>query len=388
MYRWSVCPGSVRESRGVENTSSSYARLGSAAHEVGERCLKGEKQPAEFLGQQIDLEDGGELIPVDQEMVEAVQVYVDTVRHVWAQAKASLTMGTVLIEHRFNLSTIYEGLFGTCDAVVFDAEARRLHVIDYKHGEGVRVDVWQNPQLMYYALGALTSAPKDWRIEEVVLTVVQPRAYHNDGPVRSYAMPAFELMEFAVDLADYAAATQDPDAPLVPGDHCRFCPAEAKCPKLQEHATAAFLEAMTGGEPTADNEGEYFSEWLEKLDAIEGFCKAVREAAYARALAGKPVPKWKLVAKEGRRAWVSPEQTIAFLKAKGVAEDDMLEPPKERELKTPAQMEKLDPFKGKANAAAKMELQSLAAKKSSGTTLVPESDPRPAYSSADEFEAV
>lgn len=388
MYRWSVCPGSVRECRGQENKSSEFARLGTAAHALGEHCLKNEQSPAEWLGKTVDADLEAPIL-VDEDMIEAVQVYIDTVRHVWADAKASLTTGSVLIEHRFDLSKVYPGLFGTCDAIVYDAARKRLTVIDYKHGQGVPVDVKANPQLTYYALGALMSAPAGWKIDEVVLCVVQPRCHHADGPVRTFSMPAYELMEFAVDLAEYAEATQKPDAPLVAGDHCRFCPAAAKCPLLQQRATEAFQTALIDAAPTADidEDGEYFGKWLPNLEVLEVFIKAVREAAYAHAAAGKAVPGWKLVAKESRRQWDSPEQVVAYLKSKKVPETEMYKPV-ELELKTPAQMEKLEPFKGKANAEAKKELQALAVKKSTGTVLVPEADSRPAYSAAEDFETV
>lgn len=43
--------------------------------------------------------------------------------------------------------------FGTADCVIIgDTD---LHVIDYKYGRGVRVEVGSNEQLMIYALGAV-----------------------------------------------------------------------------------------------------------------------------------------------------------------------------------------------------------------------------------------
>lgn len=382
-YRWSVCPGSVRLSAGVESRSSEYALLGTAAHELAAKCLEGEKNADEFLGTEIEVDKDGAkaTFEVDDEMAEAVQLYLDTCRQQWATAKATLPSGLVMIEHRFDLSSVHAGMFGTSDFAVVDVKNKTLYVTDYKHGAGKPVEVFDNMQLKYYALGVLMDMLKANReIEKVVLCIVQPRCYHRDGPVRTFEMEAWELIDYATELIEYAKATEDPNAPLVPGDHCGFCPAAATCPVLQARAEAAFDEAMAQMEGGVDTD---VAEWLPKLDTIEAFCSAVRSAAYAQASSGKKVMGYKLVEKQGRRKFIDEDAVRKFLKDRGVTEAEMHTPPK---LKSPAQVEKLEPFKGKAAKDAKEALQAFITTPKAGTALVPEDDPRPAYDAGADFE--
>ena len=39
-YRWIACPGSIRLSAGIPDTSSVFAEEGTAAHELCELCLR------------------------------------------------------------------------------------------------------------------------------------------------------------------------------------------------------------------------------------------------------------------------------------------------------------------------------------------------------------
>src|SRR5690606_23962457 len=137
MHRWSRCPGSVRLSEGLENRSSRYAEEGTAAHTLAEQCLRNGYTAARFVGKWIYPHDeslGRWLFdgPADgryeitDEMAEAVDVYLETVRDDYKPGM------DLLIEHRFNLDNVYKGLFGTSDAVLYDPETKLLRVYDYK----------------------------------------------------------------------------------------------------------------------------------------------------------------------------------------------------------------------------------------------------------------
>jgi hypothetical protein len=65
MHRWASCPGSVRLSKDMPNTSSKYAEEGTMAHELAEKLL---------TNQEVDLSQ------YEDEMVEAVKVYVDAIK--------------------------------------------------------------------------------------------------------------------------------------------------------------------------------------------------------------------------------------------------------------------------------------------------------------------
>lgn len=339
MYRWSACPGSVRLSAGVELASSSYAEEGTAAHAIAADCLE----------KGTDSDD------------EAVQTYLDEVR-------SRIEPGdTLQIEVRFDLSSVYPGCFGTGDAIVWKPKSKLLIVFDYKHGAGIPVSANANPQLRYYGLGALLQS--GYPADRVRLVIVQPRCDHGDGPVRFEEIDALDLLDFAADLKRFAQATESKDAPLVPGEHCRFCPAGKvqKCPAVKSKAQA--LAKMVFAPATSYDPAD-LARALDGREAMKAWLKNLDEFAYSEAEAGRPAPGYKLVAKMGRRKWREGAQgELAVLAPPGdEGEGDWYEP---RQLKSPAQLEKI-------KSAGKDLVKQFAIMESSGHVLVPEDDKRPA----------
>lgn len=366
MHRWSICAGSVRLASTVENRSSAYAAEGTVAHELAAEGLLG-RAPDSQLGTVRNCE--GFEIMVTQEMIDAVKLYLSVV-------EADRGQDDVLhVEQKFDLSKVYPGLFGTADAVIWKPAQKLLIVKDFKYGAGVPVDVKANPQLLYYALGALVQL--GYPARTVRTDIVQPRCPHPDGPVRSETIDAIDLLDFATDLIDYAKATEDENAPLVPGEHCRFCPAAGICPELHAKAQNSAVEIFSD---TAPYDPKRLAETLGWLPTLEAWIKSVREFAYAEAEAGRTPPGWKLVAKRAVRRWRS--EGAAALELDGLVKADELYEP--RALKSPAQIERLLP------KDQRKILEELTTKESSGHTLAPDSDSRPAVkeAAADAFSNV
>jgi hypothetical protein len=292
----------------------------------------------------------------DPEMLDAVRVYVGHVE--------SLN-GERWVEHRFDLSHVHPGLFGTADCVVYNPKTRALFVIDYKHGAGIPVEVVDNEQLMYYAFGALSTLKLD--VEKVVCTIVQPRCPHPEGPIRSWMFPLETLLDFGLDLVEFARRTEDPNAPLVPGEHCRFCPAAgANCTALQTQALAVAQQEFS---PLLSYDPAALAEALQKLPMLEAFVKQVRAFAYSEAEQGRCPPGWKLVQKRATRRWRSEDEAKSYLlETVKLTPDDILE----SALKSPAQIEKF------LSRDGKKALAELIVAESSGLTLAPEHDKREA----------
>lgn len=156
-HRWIACPGSIRTGAGIPNKSSRYADEGTAAHQLAERCLRDGSDAASHIGGIESVR--GVAHVVEEGMAEAVQVFLGIVRTHRAPGDA------LLIERRFDLSSIHPGMFGTNDACVISPSRRTLHVFDYKHGKGHAVEAAGNPQLRYYGLGALLNAAGGGGIE-------------------------------------------------------------------------------------------------------------------------------------------------------------------------------------------------------------------------------
>lgn len=363
MYRWSKCPGSVRQSAGIPNTSSAYADEGTDAHTLAAYCLNEGKDSASYVNMKMHLEGREFLVTAD--MAEAVEIYLATVRG--AEGKRH-------IEQRFDLSNVHPGCFGTADAVVWDKKSKLLTVIDYKHGAGIPVGVFNNLQLRYYALGALLSL--GYPAENVTLTIVQPRCDHPDGPVRSETIPALDLLDFAADLVAYAKATEAPDAPLHPGEHCRFCPAGKSnaCPEVKNKAQAI---AKTVFQPAMAYDPHELARCLDARETVKAWLKNLDEFAYAEAEAGRCPPGYKLVEKVARRKWRDEAEVIA-----AAGENNRHAIFEEPKLKSPAQLEKI---------VTKDWVAKFTVRESSGHVLVEESDKRPAVTrltAKDAFTAV
>lgn len=357
-----ACPGSIRLSAEVPDSQGSnqtfYAAEGTAAHALAELALKRNVEPDTFVG--IELEG----FVVDEDMAAYVKVFTDYVR--------GTPHAPRWVEKQFNLAALNPPapMFGTADFVGYDAPARILEVVDLKYGQGVVVNVNGNPQLRYYGLGALLSMDlKHFPVEKVKITIVQPRALHPNGPIRSEEISVEELVEFAGELLEAARATLKPDAPLHAGSHCRFCPASGRCPEQRNRAQLVAQSdfAVTDFKPPAPGllTPQQFSTMLGQLHILDDWMKAMRAHAQAMLERGEEVPGFKLVQKRATRKWADEDAAIAWLEAKGNVHEEIFE----MDLKSPAQIEKLV---GKKNLPPE-----LVVKVSSGTSMVPDSDPRP-----------
>jgi hypothetical protein len=200
------------------------------------------------------------------------------------------------IEHKFSLADLNPPgpMFGTADFVAYDAETHQLEVVDYKNGSGVVVEVKNNKQLRYYALGAALTTVKGQPIKSVKITIVQPRAGHPDGVIRSEIVDYVELIGFSNELMDAARATLEPDAPLHAGSHCRFCPAAATCPEqrnqVQALAQVAFEAMPLDVPPSPDSlPPDVFADILHKLPILEDWAKAMRAHALRELEEGRQI---------------------------------------------------------------------------------------------------
>lgn len=375
--RWMACPGSVRLERGVSAPpESDFAAEGTCAHFVAELCLTGKTTtPWDYVGKEFHG------VEVTEDMAEHVAVFVDYCR--------SLPYTQRWIEREFNLSALNppEPMFGTADFVRYDAASSTLEVVDLKYGRGVIVDAMENKQLMYYGLGVLLDLGVS--VDKVKLTIVQPRAEHGDGYIRSDEQDVLDIVGFAGELLQMAAETQRPDAKLAVGTHCRWCNAAGLCPeKAQQAQNVAMTEFSVMPEVTPPDPAllsdEAFNDVLSKIHLLEGFARAVWAHAEAKLHRGEPVPGWKLVQKRANRKWVDDTTVLNYFlqHPSGFTADDVCKPPT---LKSPAQMEKVQGI-GKNGIP-----DELITKESSGLTVVPVSDKRPAFTPTaadDEFDAL
>lgn len=361
--RWMTCGGSVALSAGLPNVSTSFAAQGTAAHFIAAEEQKTGRMDALCWRRLVAWVEGHE-INLDDELCEAVQEFLD-----WIKANEEET-DVAFVEQSFTpaMRKLDAEFGGSTDRVMWRARTRLLRVYDYKHGAGVPVDVDENKQLKYYALGALLTNPS-WNAEDVELVIAQPRCDHEQGRIRTYKFKAFDLVEYSADLVEAARKTREFGADLVPSKKaCKFCPAAGanKCPAIEKH-THALVAADFSPVGLEKYSKDQIAEFLRMAPLVESRISQVREFAYNRACAGEAFPGFKIVDKVARRHWTDEDTARAQF---GSVPGAMKEP----ELRSPAQVEKLI---GKKKFQQLVDVLGLVEKTSSGFTLAPVDDPRP-----------
>lgn len=346
--RWMNCPGSVAliKKAGFQETEEpDYRREGTAAHEACAHCLRQGIDAWEIVGEKFYNTE------VSVEMADAVQIFLDTVRPLMTET------AQVLIEHRIS-SPDHPLFYGTVDhAVIADS---LLAVSDFKYGQGVIVEVERNPQLMYYAYGILLQHPD---VTRVALRIIQPRGVHSDGPIRRWVVDADVIRSWATEELLPAMEATAVDETLTVGEHCRFCTAKLVCPML----SSIFLAAATASaKAVGDRTDVMVAQEYPLLAAAKLYIKAAEADTLTRLIEGRMKDNGvvKLVNKKADRVW-KPEASALFQNRFG--EKAMTVP----ELKSPAQMEKID-------AAAKKLVHEYAFTPQSGYTVASINDKRPA----------
>lgn len=369
--RWMACPASVSLSAGHEDEESDHAALGTAAHALAAYCLSSQTEPWTTIGTRIvgerfyppvcktPIPDGGHL--VDKEMADAVSEYVAFIDEKFP----GRNQGNSWIERKFHCPSIHKYFYGTSDftAIV----GRKATVVDYKHGAGIVVDAVENPQLMYYAAGVLEDLNAWDSVDEIELVIVQPRAFHYDGPIRSWTIGTAELVAWLEDklvpAMDLALASRDTKS----GEHCRFCPARfGACPQIMSDVDEMEELMKTigkDGEGAPKLTGEQLARFLDLGEVFKIARTAALKTATIRVQNGHKVPGWKLSKARSNREFKEGAEAAA---KKEFGADAYSQP----KLKSPAEFDKLP--KGKDFTAR------WAFKPDAGETLVPEDDARPA----------
>jgi hypothetical protein len=321
--RWLACPGSYGLNLIAEREESDYAKLGTAAHVLAAQCIVGKKDAWEYIGVGPDEETGYEIGYEDGQIdPDAVQSYVDTARKLIAGATkhgVEYTLGRNYRPNKF--------FWGTADLLALHED--QLIIADFKYGEGIAVGVEENPQLMYYAWGAINELydvdpPKDF---EMILMVIQPRSPIGE-PIKSWATTVGHITKWAQEtLLPGMDKIIAGDETLAQGEHCRFCDAKLICPLMQD----SFMQYdQPADQPLADAD-------LDKLYAmapqVRMFLSALEAKVFARLNEGATLENAKLVAKRTTRTWKD-GAAEALTEALG---DDAYT----RDLKSPAQVEKL-----------------------------------------------
>lgn len=340
------CPGSVALVQQMPpSPSSKYADEGTLLHDIISKVLdSGSMSPTDFIGFAYN---DSVLTPelIERKLVPALEAL--------AQIDPDGEM-EYAVESRVEFGDFLPNVFGSTDLV--GRIGKRAVVLDWKFGDGVAVEATENEQLMFYAAAAMRSPDLAWVFdgaEELELIIIQP-------PFTKRWVTTFDrIKEFERVLAQAVWTAKKLNAPLKAGDHCRWCAAKPICPVLTGAVERALMTQIK------DINAEQIGQYLEQADVIESWIEGVRALAQQMIEADVKVPGWKLVNKRPTRQWVDEAKAVEWMRNEGIA------PTVEKAI-TPAQAEK------ELKKSKKVLPQDLVVAVSSGSTLAPESDPRPA----------
>lgn len=215
-HRWLACPPSAVLEAGLPESSSAAAEQGTVAHGLAEWKLRRALHDAPTTRPFSDW--------IDAEMETLTDDYVAFIQERLRDVRATCADPTVLIEQRLDFSHVVPGGFGTGDCVIIAEPI--LQIIDLKYGQGVLVEAEHNPQLMLYALGALEAFGSLYEIDEVAVTIYQPRRAN----ISTWRVSVTELEAWAAEVVKPAAAlAASGDGDFASGEWCRFCKLSPTC---------------------------------------------------------------------------------------------------------------------------------------------------------------
>lgn len=355
-HRWLNCSPSARLEQEFEDRETEAAAEGTAAHALCEhklrRALKLQSRRKPISRYDCD------------EMDMHTDNYVQFVLETLSEARQHCPDPLINIEQRLDFSCYVPDGFGTGDCIIISDKT--MHVIDFKYGQGVLVDAEQNPQMMLYALGALRLFDSLYDIEDVAMTIYQPRREN----ISTWTISVADLKTWAEEeLIPRAKLAFEGKGDFMPGPWCTFCKASVKCRARAEEKLR--LAQYEFARPPLLTDAE-IEDILGKLDDLTRWAEEIKAYAQDAALNhGKQWHGYKVVEGRSVRKYTNEDAVVEAANTAGYY--DIFR----KTLLPITEMEKL---------MGKQEFQTilggLIVKPAGKPTLVPASDKRPAITSA------
>ncbi len=362
-HRWMNCTAAPRLEADAPDVETEFAQEGTLAHAYCAKKLKS------FLGLDTTAEDN-EIQALAKYHTGEMDEYTDTYKTIviekFNEARKHTSDAKLLVEVKLDFSTFIPDAYGTADAVIIADNV--IEIIDFKYGKGVKVSAVENEQMKIYALGAYLKYNFEYIIDEVKMTIVQPRIDN--------------LSEFEIDvenLLDWAGNELTPKAREAykggkqnPGNWCQFCKVKAQCRALAEKCITVAKAHET---PGLLNPKIIASEVLPWLPMVKSWATSMEEFALKQALDGVTFPGYKLVEGRSVRKITDEGAVISILAKQGYDESEYMKP---STLCGIGDLEKLVGKKAFSSLCSEYII-----KPAGKPTLVTADDKRPAYNSAD-----
>jgi len=398
--RWALCPGSIREEAKYPDLGSGPAAAdGTHSHTLLEHCINMGKPAHSCIGASMNDHEGPFIVDTDR--ASRVQVALDYIYSRFSSEwERDHVKGCKLIsEQKVDPEHLLgrNDLSGTVDVQIIGGDT--LELIDYKDGMGI-VTAEGNLQLEQYAYGVLAGyklpVNAEYPFKTIRMTIIQPKLALRGMPaITSHVVSVRDLLSRMGIIVTQAAATDAPDAPLVPGEsQCKFCRAKGSCSALASNVmkevgimfqpvvsqTLDVAQQSADKDPSTMDDAQ-IRQIMEAAPLMRQLLEGVEKEALRRLEAGQTIPGLKLVNGRGSRAWALPEDKMAEKLVKmGIPKTAIYE----TKLVTPAKAEKLTWEKRDGTKVTLTERQlktmetEYVVKMAGKLSVAPESDGRPA----------
>lgn len=364
--RWLSCTPSARlEDMFGEQKPSPYAAEGTLAHELAELYLRKdvleELSESDFERKFAELSSDANM---SDEMLDNVAVYTQYCADQYRAALEEDRAAVIEIEQRLDMTEYVPEGFGSVDCCIIGGVL--LEIIDLKYGKGVPVNAEWNKQLMLYGLGALSKYSLVYDIQEVRMTIIQPRLDN----ISSFQLSAEELRGWAEEeLRPRAELAFRGEGELSAGEWCRFCAVKQRCRKLYEQQMEIARHEFASPDLLSDEE---IADIVKRAPKFVEWVNAITEYAQAKAVSeDKCWPGLKLVEGVRRRKWADEDVAAGAIldRCKELSAEDIFD----SKLKSITGIEKM---LGKKRFSE--ILSDVVVLPQGKPTLVPEDDKRPA----------
>ena len=316
--KWLNCPLSLSLEEQIEDKESVYAKEGTIAHALGELKLKFNFKQ---LGRaEYSIEREKLLTELSQEEIKELENYTDDyvsfITETYNKYSLNCSETKLLIEERLDYSRYAKEGFGTGDIVITDYET--VEIIDLKYGKGVKVDAFENPQLMLYGLGALEIYNEFFDIKTIKMTIFQPRLDN----ISSFEMSPKALIKWGEEVVKpKSEQAYNGVGACVYGTHCDegFCKARPLCRVYNEHHTA--IKKYENKHPSLLTKEELVDIY-DVSTSYDKWIKSVKTYLLQDMLKGEKYPGLKLVEGRSIRSFLNEKDVVKALKTIGLKKTD------------------------------------------------------------------
>ncbi len=302
--RWRRCALSASLEAAFPQTEESPEQMeGTCGHWVLESIIKGHT-PAEGSF-------GPKCVVVTAKMLEAAHEACNVFQSMLGPRWREM----LVIERRVQIGLVHPThCSGTPDyyawAMLPDGR-RYLFIFDYKFGMDL-VEVFENDQLVSYYGGIMGEVP-DWTSIDmhttVVFCIIQPNAFHRDGPVRTWKVQGSDLRAHLNILRHQADLATSPNPPATPGpEQCKNCLGRVHCEANQRgaYSAAAQSERMGMVQMTPQAMGLELRALKHAAGVLAARITGLEAETVAAIERGGRVPFWSMDRKPGRLEWDVP----------------------------------------------------------------------------------